>query len=40
MAGNSFIGKQPDSFVWDGDGKIIYFKWNPDQALNDVEKKV
>ncbi len=36
MAGNSFIGEQPDSFVWDGDGKIIYFKWNPDQALNDV----
>ncbi len=36
MAGNAFIGEQPHSFVWDGEGKQIYFKWNPDQALNDV----
>lgn len=46
MCGNSFIGYQPTDYVWDAEGQHIYFRWNPEQALNsvfydyDVAKKV
>jgi len=33
MAGNSFIGNQPDQIEWSPNNSTVYFKWNHDNEL-------